>query len=339
MDILIKSYNRPHYLDRCITSVKSMVKGYSSILVLDDGTPEKYLEKIKQLHPEVIIKKSANYARKSALVIQNAQDGTPIDSFNIPTALWKQAVQSASDYFIITEDDVWFTKEIDAPAIIQEMKNRRAALCKLGWLGNKNEENVWASREPINELVDRLIPNKLTTGHKGFMSAFFENRYKLFTLMYYLRLVDNKTRLRYWSLNSIMMGLYEKKYWLATWQDSDDVLNERIQLINAATYYHQNKNNRDFILRLREEAMRTTFQSSATNSYHKYGIDFDVNRFNHLLNEAWYRGEFDIYQNYPNDFSADYLSSFLENDRQRSAFREWSDRFRTQYRELGAAVD
>jgi len=47
IDILIKSFNRPYYLDRCLYSIYKFVKKTDfNIVVLDDGTPEKYLQKI-----------------------------------------------------------------------------------------------------------------------------------------------------------------------------------------------------------------------------------------------------------------------------------------------------
>ena len=41
MDILIKSFNRPFYLDRCLNSIHSFVSGDYRVSILDDGTPAK----------------------------------------------------------------------------------------------------------------------------------------------------------------------------------------------------------------------------------------------------------------------------------------------------------
>ena len=35
--IIIKSFNRPYYLDRCLQSIYKFVKGNFKIIVLDDG--------------------------------------------------------------------------------------------------------------------------------------------------------------------------------------------------------------------------------------------------------------------------------------------------------------
>ena len=46
MDIIIKSYNRPYYLHRCLQSIKENVLGNYKVIIVDDGTPQKYLDKI-----------------------------------------------------------------------------------------------------------------------------------------------------------------------------------------------------------------------------------------------------------------------------------------------------
>lgn len=63
--ILIKSFNRPFYLDRCLLSIKRYVSGWSEIRVLDDGTPAPLLEEVRRRHPEIDIIKSAAWAEKA----------------------------------------------------------------------------------------------------------------------------------------------------------------------------------------------------------------------------------------------------------------------------------
>ena len=85
--------------------------------------------------------------------------------------------------------------------------------------------------------------------------------------------------------------------------------------------------------------MKTTFQSSATNSYHSYGFDFDVNLFNHLINEAWLAGEFDALENFPKDFSTDYFETFIKEKINIQEFRKWTECFKNQYRNLGCEIE
>ena len=85
--------------------------------------------------------------------------------------------------------------------------------------------------------------------------------------------------------------------------------------------------------------MKTTFQSSATNSYHSYGFDFDVNLFNHLINEAWLAGDFDALENFPKDFSTEYFETFIKEKINIQEFRKWTECFKNQYRNLGCEIE
>ncbi len=334
MDILIKSFNRPYYLDRCISSIKLNVSGNFKIKVLDDGTPKKYLDKIRKNHPEVEIYPSGSYEKKIEAIEENLKSGKPINGFEIPTKFWYDNVKNASEYVIVTEDDVWFTQPINVNDLQEQARKFDINLLKLGWLGNESERKDLELKSISND-IESAKPKNLVLMNKMLMHAFFHNHFKFFTILYKLGKVDNYTALKYWSLNSILMGFYKKDYWLNIWKDMDGKVDEKKQLINASLFYRKNKHNPNFISRLKTEAMKTTFQSSATNSYHEYGFDFDVNRFNYLINEAWMKGEFDAMENFPKDFSLDYFKSFVSENINIPEFEKWVNKFRNQYEEMG----
>ncbi|WP_297982247.1 glycosyltransferase family 2 protein [uncultured Chryseobacterium sp.] len=336
-DVFIKSFNRPFYLDRCLQSVEKFVRGNFKVTVLDDGTPEKYLDKIREKFPEAEIITSKNYSKKIAAIEENLKSGKEINGFEIPTDLWIDAAKNGSDYFIMTEDDVWFTQKINIIHLVTEMKKLDVSLLKLGWLGNlKDDENL--EIESVSEQINSMFPKSLFLGNEGVMTAFFNNRYKFFTILFKLGLVDNYTQQKYWSLVSILMGLYKKEYWLQTWQKMDGKVDEKRQLINASSYYRNFRHNRNFLGRTKTEVMKTTFQSSSTNSYHKYGDAFDVNIFNHQINEAWFKGDFNAMQNFPKDFTLEYFEQFLDEKIDKKEFRNWVANFRKHYREIGCNV-
>ncbi|WP_026315427.1 glycosyltransferase [Riemerella columbina] len=338
MDIFIKSYNRPYYLDRCISSVLKMLDGDYNIVVLDDGTPEKYLKKIQQKYPTICIKTSKRYDEKIKSVEENILSGKPIDGFTIPTDLWFNAVKNGSEYCIITEDDVWFTKPINIDVLQEKAKKHNISLLKVGWLHN-TQDDQYIHINNIDQQLENNIPKTLFTGSKWLMDLFFYNKYKFFSIAYKLGIFDNYTKRKYWVLNSILMGFWKKDYWLEVWKDAKGKVDEKQQLRNAAAYYHKRRKNPNFVARLNQEAMKTTFQSSATNSYHEYGYNFDVNYFNYLMNEAWYNDKLDSMQNYPNDFSIEYFESFFDDKIDKKEFRNWVEQFKNQYRNLGCNVE
>lgn len=337
-DLFIKSFNRPYYLDRCIASAQKMLSGNYKITVLDDGTPEKYLEKISLKYPEITILKSENYKEKTEAIRQNLANGTQINGFKIPVNMWIDSARNGSEYFIMTEDDVWFTAPLNVDELTENCKKHKVGLLKLGWLGNISDDKNLIIKELTENIVSAKPKNLLLRSEK-FMEAFFLNKYKLFTVLFKLGKVDNYTRNKYWALNSILMGFFEKSYWLKIWSKMEGKVDEKRQLINASVYYKNHQNNPNFIARLREEAMKTTFQSSATGSYHEYGDSFDVNIFNHVLNEAWLAGNFDAMENFPKDFSENYIERFLKNNPKTTDWKKWAEKFRDQYRNLGCEVE
>ena len=338
IDIFIKSFNRPFYLDRCIASINKYVSGDFRIKVLDDGTPEQYLDKIRKKYPNVEILLSDNYERKINAIKENLLAGKSVNGFEIPTRFWYDNVKKASDYVIVTEDDVWFTNPININELSNQAKILDINLIKLGWLGNESERKDLII-ESISENLESAKPKNLLFFPKMLMEAFFYNQYKFYTILYKIGKVDNFTQAKYWALNSILMGFYNKEYWLEIWKNIDGKVDEKRQLINASLFYKKNKNNPNFISRLKTESMKTTFQSSATNSYHEYGFDFDVNRFNHLINEAWLKDEFDAMENFPKDFSLEYFKRFISDTINFSEFEKWANRFRKQYENMGCKTE
>lgn len=336
--IFIKSFNRAFYLDRCLQSIENYVEGNFLVKILDDGTPEKYLKKIKEKHPNVEILKSKNYQNKISAIEKNIESDKEIDGFTIPTNLWYNAAKNASEYFIMTEDDVWFTQKINVDQLQDNCKKHQIALLKLGWLGNYKDDEFVEITE-ITENINRTLPKDLLLFSDRMNDLFFYNKFKFFTILYKLGMVDNTTKQKYWALNSILMGFWQKDYWLNIWKDAKGKVDEKQQLRNATNFYRKNQNNLNFLARLDTEAMKTTFQSSATNSYHKYGDNFDVNYFNRLINEAWYKGVFDEMQNFPKDFSISYFEKFLDEKIDKNAFRNWVEKFKNQYKTLGCEVD
>ncbi|WP_413531713.1 glycosyltransferase family 2 protein [Empedobacter brevis] len=338
--IIIKSFNRPYYLDRCLSSIYNYVNGDFEVKVLDDGTPKQYLAIIQDKFPTAKIITSNQYQEKIQAISDNINQGKKIDGFKIPTDLWYNEVKSSSDYVLVTEDDVWFTETLNIDEVVTEMKSFSIPLLKLGWLGNYSDDKNLIINDLTNYL-NKTQPKKIFTSNKFVMDLFMYNKYKFFTILYKLGLVDNGTKRKYLALNSILMGLYQKEYWLSIWEDAKGKVDEKQQLRNAAAWY--NKNKKAIFARTKQELLKTTFKSSATGSYHEYGNHFDVNRMNHILNEAWLNNEFDAMQNYPKDFSDDYIKIFLDKanhaDAQYTEWFKWAEKFRQQYRNLGAEVD
>lgn len=339
LNIYVKSFNRPYYLDRCLASINLFVEGTYKVVVLDDGTPEKYLQKIKSKYPTIEIILSDQYAYKIKSIQDNLEFGHQIDGFKIPISMWKSAVKSGSEYMIMTEDDVWFTEKINVDHLVKIMKEEEMVFLKLGWISKRKLKSEFL---PLNEELTAVEPQIFTAPRWFMKDFFFRNKWKVFSLMYKLGLVDNHTKLEYWVMNAMLMGMFRKDYWLAVWETLDKRVDEREQLINAVDWYRRNKR-KNLFGKLNYEMMKTTFISSATNSYHKYGDEFDVNQFNHIMNEEWYNGHLDAMNNFPRDFSEKRILSILQEKNlpksQPEAWRDWAEKFKEQYRNQEVEVD
>ncbi len=338
-NIYIKSFNRAYYLDRCLQSIEKYVSGEYKVVVLDDGTPEKYLQKIREKYPDVEIRVSEQYDYKINSIRENLTSGKQIDGFKIPIPLWKEAVRTGSEYMIMTEDDVWFTSSVNLDKLSVYMKEFDMVLIKLGWISKRRLTSEFI---PLNEELTAVEP-KIFTAPRWFMKDFFfRNKWKVFSLMYKLGLVDNHTKLEYWAMNAMLMGMFRKDYWLAVWETLDNRVDEREQLINATDWYRKNKR-KNLFGKMNFEMMKTTFISSATNSYHRYGDEFDVNQFNHIMNEEWYNGNLDTMNNFPKDFSEQIIISILQEKNlpksQPQAWKNWAEKFKEQYRSQEVEVD
>lgn len=337
--ILVKSFNRAYYLDRCLQSIQQFVEGDYQIVVLDDGTPKKYLDKIKEKFPEVEIRLSEQYDQKIQAIQENLVSGKEIDGFQIPISLWKKAVEESSDYLIMTEDDVWLTEKINIDELVNSMRKYQMVLLKLGWV---SQREIQSKKNELNEYLIGIQP-KVFSAPKWFLkNIVFEKKWKIYSIMYRLGIVNSSTVSEYWVMNALLMGLYERNYWLKLWHSLETKVDEQEQLLNAVDWYRKNKRE-NLYGKLNFEMMKTTFQSSATNSYHRYGDNFDVNRFNHIMNESWLLNEFDSMENFPSDFSINYITSFLEkNEHEKTspkAWLDWTEKFKNQYRKQQVDVD
>ncbi len=334
VSILIKSFNRPYYLDRCLNSIQKFVSGDYKVIVLDDGTPEKYLSRISELYPYVEIKKSNQHEEKGKAIAENLLTKKEIDGFQVPIGFWKEEVKKAGKYVMVTEDDVWFTREIDLNFYAGQMGLHGTDLLKLGWLGESESNQIGDEQQLTDEILLENLQD-LFVSNEFVMDLLLHNKYKFFSLLYRLGMVDHQTTRKYWKLNTILMGLWNKEYWLYVWKNLESRVNEKQQLRNAAVWLNRNKKNSNLIGKTKKNYLKTTFQSSATNSYHKYGNDFDVNYFNHKMNEAWLESRFDSMENFPKDFSLEYFELFFDEQMNKSSFREWVEKFKSQYRNIG----
>lgn len=333
MTILIKSFYRPYLLDRCLKSIYTRVTDIDNIeiIILDDGTPDKYLDKIKAKFPKVSFEYSRYRTEKIDKITRHLKGEENYYDIRIPTDLWYNAVAKASDILILTEDDVWFINDFDMEFYTHEMKKYNIHLLKLGRILNKDTKYI--KNQKLTDKISYHSPKYIIKSSK-FYKLLLRNSFGLKDILEKLHLLPEGWRKQLWTMYDIPMGMYKKDYLKFLWKDQYKRVVEDLQLSNAVDWdlnYSKKGNEAKYkYTLLNTRAMVTSYRSSA--SFNAFNIDenFDMIKFNHILNELWYKDLFDSFENYPNDFSLDYIYKVLiENENQKFAdqWKKWTKGF------------
>lgn len=337
MDIIIKSFNRPYYLDRCIQSIRKFVVHLDyRIIILDDGTPDKYLKKISEKYSDITILKSHLYDEK-VIAIEN---DVPNINSKVPMDLWIDAAKSASDYFVLLEDDIWLTDYIALNDLVISLRKDNVQMLKLFWLGNaKLISDHIVKKESFFSIYK---PNLYTRNPFLYKLFFVSSRFNIQRIMSFLTIYTKARALNYYSIYSVAGAVFRREYFLSLWKNHTNTINEGLQLINAVRFLNKNKN--VTFGRTNKEVVKTSFLSAATNEHKSYeNVSIDMFVFNKIINEAWYEGELDAMSNFPNDLNPETIQKILRDKNAANANEEewikWVERFKGQYTSFGCIID
>ena len=339
MDILIKSYNRPYYLDRCLFSIEKHVINFTGkIVVLDDGTPQHFLDKIKLKYPNVIVEKSNFYEYKQRFTIK----GISPEGYLIPIDFWVEAAKNASDFFLLIEDDTWFVENIDFSSTELEIRENNVVITKLYWIGNAK---INASK--IKFLKNNIIlikPKLYTIIPFLYYIIFYKfNRFKIRKTLRFFKINTLEKQLAYYTIYATAGAIFSKEYYSKLWKNHQNKIDESLQLFNAVKEFKKQKNNNNFA-HYHKEILKTGFMSSATNQFKEnYHGNIDMFIFNKLLNDAWFEDQLNTITSLPNDINSEDIISVLENDSYNridsNKWTLWVNDFKNEYINIGCVID
>lgn len=335
--LLVKSFNRPYYLDRCLQSIADKVHGEYEVVVLDDGTPPVYLAEIARRHPAVHIERSDAYLAKVSQLQGHMAGGPAFNLRIIPTKLWMEGVQKASDIFCMLEDDIWITEPFDISEVTAYMREQQIVLTKMYWGGDPS--SFYGKLAGGDHGLQKYIP-ALPKGPEWLTRMLLLNTFKSQSILHRLGLVREGIyfQLPFYGLYSVASALFNKAYWLHLWEVRQYQADEVHQLARALNW---TKRQPTHFAKSERELTQTSFISSATNSF--ADVDFDVFAGNHYLNLAWLQGRFDSMANYPRDFEPAYLRSVFDlADDPRCTYDNWLrwiTCFKQVYANMGVVVD
>lgn len=315
-----------------------------TIKVLDDGTPEKYLKHLSAKYPEIEIYKSDFYEDKVAKITNESSYSGNAAKADIPIKLWMDTAQKATDYFLLLEDDIWFTEKIHLKDTESFLRRENVFFLKLFWLGNDKliEKKRTKENEVGNAFINVFKPQVYTLHPFLFRVIFKMNRFKIRKVLTYLGIYTYERFLKYYTIYSVAGVVFKKEYFLSLWSNHKNRVDERLQLFNAVKYYHQNRTIN--FANTTKEVLKTGFLSSATNQNKKDdGANFDVFTFNKILNEAWFEGDFNVMENFPGDLNQEKIARLLEKENhpraQKKEWQHWVSNFKNQFISFGCKID
>ena len=225
MDILIKSFNRPYYLDKCIQSILKFVTDSSlKIIILDDGTPEIYLKKISDKYPMITILKSEYYQDKQNLITSNSE----VFISKIPIRLWLSEAAKSTDYFMLLEDDIWFTKPLNINELNPVLRTKKSLMLKMFWL--TNSKLIPNHFEEFNGKIKIFSPKLLTKNKLLYKIIFMFQRFKINQITSFLKLNTEQNKLNYYHIYSTAGVIFNKKYFLNLWHNHNNEVDENLQI-------------------------------------------------------------------------------------------------------------
>lgn len=303
MYIYIKSFNRPYFLDRCIESIYRNVKGITRVVVLDDGTPVKYLNVIQEKYPAVEIRRSEFWELKSRMIDSGILDRTKLD---FPGNFWYRETRDAQDLFFLLEDDFYITGEINLGDIANFMHHENLLMYKLMWHGSPRQIDakttkhschhiLWGKKRHTSKHFRRLANN--TYKLRGIINKLCREKY------YFTEFI-----LPFYNFYNVAGAVYRTDYFEYMWRDVKK-LNEYHQIFRSLEFYEKN----GIVLKVGKspfEVVKTSWLTSATNEFPN--INLEIFPLNKLLNDKWLHNEFDSMHNYPHDYPPQYIAQFLE---------------------------
>ena len=331
MDVFIKSFNRPYYLERCIRSIQEYLKGEITITVLDDGTPQRYLDKMRSRIPSIKILKSNLYEEKSSAIAQHLAGQINYNTRTIPSHFWYDMISRGSDIFLLMEEDAWFTKPLDLADALLQMEQQRIFCLKLFWC--RNEIFVRGKKIEAGNTLEIFQPELPVTN--DVLAAFFlDPKYLVRSVLQKSALLTKQIVLPYYSVYTVSSALFRKDYWLSLWKNAPSEVAEHIQLLQALRWLNEHRGLH--IAKTKHEVMTTSYITSSLNSF--TSLQFDFITFNASLNEAWLSGALDPCHNMPADFPLAYLNQFVSND-MLAGWARWRHVFQDQFSKFGCVIE
>jgi hypothetical protein len=307
------------------------LKGDFKITVLDDGTPSKYLGKIKSRFPSVEILRSDSAAQKELAIGRHVKGEKLYNLTGVPTSFWVNAIGQGSETFLLMEEDAWMTGVLELNGTLKAMHQNSIVSLKLFWCDN--DDIVKGKKLAVTPDIETISPSFVK--NKVLASLLLNRKYRIRSAISKSAFFTKQFVLPYYAMYTVSSAFFSKKFWTSLWQAPAGSINEEQQLLNALKWHYLHPESRYGKTHI--EKCSTSYTTSSYNSFRK--VEFDFISFNHHLNEAWYTDALAPLTDFPGDFNTSYLWGFINNSNLHfSDWKAWIRLFQDQFRRQGCKI-
>jgi len=320
MQLFIKAFNRTFYLARLLGTLRALATGIDSVIILDDGTPQRFLAKLREDYPEVTIVQAPHGERKTQLMREGriSERMSPAEEAALgltnPAEFWVSEIERrAQDWIGVLEEDVWFVHPFDCASLLEICRARDILMYRLFWasvpaLAPQSEtfETLQAGRTPVHLYMPKV---------RGALE-----RPKLFTPA---------------------QAIYRTDYWLNAFRVTGYNFTIGSQFDRSVEFLGNKLVRPVFAHSANELVVHGYSSTSRKTAKTLTGVEFNPTEINLALNEAWLDGSLDASQGVPTDFDEACLLRALTGrlpDRAIEEWRLWKRRFLEYYRAMGSTV-
>ncbi len=315
MNVYIKAFNRPFYLDRCLTSLARLASGVDATIVLDDGTEERFKSELRARHPSARWIESNADDGKMALLRMGAFEEIR-RRYDDPARLWARALAAeTAPRFVLLEEDTWLVRPLDFGVLDRVMAKLAVGFARLHWhlLTTQGERVVH------QEVIGPDLTLDLVAGEPRRDPATGG--------------IEEVDLYRLWQP---ALAAYRTDYFRHVFADVQHYADEAAQLRRAMDWIRGALERGP--VRFARLGQPILFHGWAVpgrsdDAYYREGLPQHV--YMDCLNEAWLAGGFDAMASFPDDFATADLLRFFGARLGEAAAQTWQ-RWRVEYVERQA---
>jgi hypothetical protein len=315
MNVYIKAFNRPFYLDRCLTSLARLASGVGAVVVLDDGTESRFKAALRARHPAVRWIESNADDGKMALLRAGAFEEIR-RRYDDPARLWTRAIAAeTAPRFLLLEEDTWLTEALDLAALDRVMAKLEVGFARLHW----HLLTVQGERIVHRDVLGPDLTLDVVAGEPRRDPA--------------TGAVEEVDLYRLWQP---ALSAYRTDYFRHVFADVEHYADEAAQLHRALDWIRETLDRGP--VRFARLGRPILFHGWAVpgrsdDAYYREGLPQHV--YMDCLNAAWLAGRFDAMAPFPDDFGTAELAGLFESELGPAAASTWR-RWRADYVERQA---